>query len=101
MRYRRHKGGVTADVAAMAESMLAVHAAHARLVDEDSRRRAESRDLVLLARGRIRQRRYREAGEALARADALLPLRGRESLLRRLVAMPGIRSALGRRAPYR
>jgi hypothetical protein len=101
IRYRRHRGGVTADVAAMAESMLAVHAAHAGLVDEASRRRAEARDLVLLARGRIRQRRYREAAEALSRADALLPLRGRERVLQRLVGVPGIRSALGRRAPYR
>ena len=81
--------------------MLEVHAAHAGLVDEESRRRAESRDLVLLARGRIRQRRYREAAEALARADALLPLRGRERLMRRLVGVPGVRSALGRRRPYR
>ena len=101
IRYRRHRGGVTADVAAMAESMLAVHSAHAGLVDEDSRRRAESRDLVLLARGRIRQRRYREAGEALMRADALLPLRGRENVMKRLVGVPGVRSVLGRRRPYR
>lgn len=101
VRYRRHAGGVTADVAAMAESMLEVHAAHAGLVDEESRRRAEARDLVLLARGRIRQRRYREAAEALTRADALLPLRGRERLMRRLVGVPGARSVLGRRKPYR
>ena len=101
IRYRRHGGGVTADVAALAESRLKVHAVHAGLVDEDSRRRSESRDLVLLARGRIRQRRYGEAAEALARADALVPLRGRERMLRRLVAVPGLRSALGRRKPYR
>jgi glycosyltransferase involved in cell wall biosynthesis len=101
IRYRRHRGGVTADVAAMAESMLAVHSAHTHLVDEDSRRRAEARDLVLLARGRIRQRRYRDAGEALMRADALLPLRGRENVLKRLVRVPGARSVLGRRRPYR
>ena len=101
IRYRRHAGGVTADVAALAESMLKVHAAHADLVGEDSRRRAESRDLVLLARGRIRQRRYREAADALRRADALVPLGGRERMLRRLVALPGVRTALGRRAPYR
>ena len=101
IRYRRHKGAVTADVAALAESMLKVHAAHADLVDEDSRRRAESRDLVLLARGRIRQRRYGEAAEALRRADELEPLRGRERALRRLVAVPGLRAALGRRTPYR
>jgi GT2 family glycosyltransferase len=101
IRYRRHSGGVTADVAAMAESMLAVHAAHAELVDEETRRRAEARDLVLLARGRIRQRRHREAAEALARADHLEPLRGRERLLRHLVRVPGVRGALGRRRPYR
>jgi hypothetical protein len=101
IRYRRHGGGVTADVAALAESRLEVHAAHAGLVDEDARRRAESDDLVLLARGRIRQRRYRDAREALRRADGLVPLRGRERALRRLAAVPGLRAALGRRAPYR
>ena len=101
IRYRRHAGGVTADVAALAESMLAVHAANGRLVDEDTKRRAEARDLVLLARGRIRQRRYRDAAMALARADALLPLRGRERVLRRLVGLPGLRAGLGRRQPYR
>ena len=101
IRYRRHAGGVTADVAAMAESMLKVHTAHAALVDDDARQRAHARDLVLLARGRVRQRRYGEAGAALSEADALVPLRGRERALRRLVAVPGVRSLLGRRAPYR
>jgi glycosyltransferase involved in cell wall biosynthesis len=101
IRYRRHKRAVTADVAALAESMLKVHAAHASLVDDDSRRRAESRDLVLLARGRVRQRRYGEAADALRRADELEPLSGRERALRRLVAVPGLRAALGRRTPYR
>jgi len=101
IRYRRHAGGVTADVAALAEARMKVHAAHATLVDEESRRRAESRDLVLLARGRIRQRRYGEAAEALARADALEPLQGRERVLRRLVGVPLARGVLGRRTPYR
>lgn len=101
IRYRRHAGGVTADVAALAESRLKVHAAHGSLVGDDSRRRSEARDLVLLARGRIRQRRYADAGEALARADALEPLTGRERALRTLVRTPGVRALLGRRAPYR
>jgi glycosyltransferase involved in cell wall biosynthesis len=101
VRYRRHAGGVTADVAALAESRLKVHAAHGSLVDEDARRRAESRDLVLLARGRIRQRRYGDAADALARADELEPLRGRERALKTLVRVPGVRAALGRRPPYR
>lgn len=101
VRYRRHAGGVTADVAALAESRLAVHAAHRGLVDEERARRAESRDLVLLARGRIRQRRYAEAAEALDRAARLAPLESRERALRGLVRVPGARAALGRRAPYR
>ena len=101
IRYRRHGGGVTADVAALAESMQRVRAAHGGLVDEDSRRRMESRDLVLLARGRIRQRRYAEAADALDRAGALVPLGGRERALRALVRVPGVRAALGRRRPYR
>jgi glycosyltransferase involved in cell wall biosynthesis len=101
VRYRRHAGGVTADVAALAESMSSVHAAHASLVDEDTARRAQSRDLVLLARGRIRQRRYGDAGDALRRAAELAPLGGRERLLRGVVRAPGVRAALGRRRPYR
>ena len=101
IRYRRHAGGVTADVAALAESMVKVHTAHRGLVDEATARRALSRDLVLLARGRIRQRRYDDAAEALRRANELEPLGGRERLLRGLVRAPGIRAALGRRAPYR
>ena len=101
IRYRRHGGGVTADVAALAESRLKVHAAHGSLVDEDTRRRAEAHDLVLLARGRIRQRRYDAAAEALERADELEPLHGRERALKTLVRVPVVRAALGRRAPYR
>lgn len=101
IRYRRHAGGVTADVAALAESIAKVHAAHAALVDDAVRTRAEASDLVLLARGRIRQRRYAEAAEALRRADALAPLGRRERLLLALVRVPGLRAALGRRAPYR
>ena len=100
VRYRRHAGGVTADVAALAESRLAVHAAHRGLVEDDRARRAESRDLVLLARGLIRRRRYADAGEALRRAAQLGPLEPRERALRALVRLPGARSALGRRAPY-
>jgi len=101
IRYRRHEGGVTADVAAMAESMLKVHEAHESLVDEDTRVRVKSRDLVLLARGRIRERRWDEAARALREADKLAPLSGREVALRRLTRVPGLRRALGHRRPYR
>lgn len=101
IRYRRHAGGVTADVAGLAESMLAVHRAHESLVDEDTRRHVKSRDLVLLARGRVRERRWEDAARALREADNCEPLAGRERALRRLVRIPGVRNALGRRAPYR
>jgi GT2 family glycosyltransferase len=101
IRYRRHRGGVTADVSALAESRLAVHDAHESLVDDNVRRRVKSDDLVLLARGRIRERRWEEAARALREADNCEPLGRREVMLRRLVRVPGLRNALGRRRPYR
>jgi glycosyltransferase involved in cell wall biosynthesis len=101
IRYRRHGGGVTADVSALAESRLAVHDSHESLVAEDVRRRVKSDDLVLLARGRIRERRWEEAARALREADKCEPLGRRELMLRRLVRVPGLRNVLGRRRPYR
>jgi GT2 family glycosyltransferase len=98
--YRRHPGGLTADVARLAEGRLAVHDRHAGLVGEATGRRVRARDLVTLARGRIRQRRYAEARAALARAGALAPLSHRERAIAAILAVPGARAALGRRAPY-
>src|SRR3954453_7141622 len=101
IRYRRHVGGVTHDVAALAEAGLALHDAHADLVDPETARRARSRDLIALARGRIRQRRYGDARAALRAASELAPLGSRERGLQIVVGLPGIRAALGRREPYR
>jgi hypothetical protein len=101
VRYRRHSAGMTADVSRLAEGLLEVHAEHAGLVDQHTRRRVEASDHILLARGRIRERRYREARAALAHAARLEPLGPSERLLRLLVAVPGARAALGRRDPYR
>lgn len=98
--YRRHPGGLTADVAALAESTLAVHAAFERLVDEGTRRQVRATDLSALARGRVRQRRWRDARVALREAATLAPAPARDCLLRVLVAVPGVRAALGRRSPY-
>jgi glycosyltransferase involved in cell wall biosynthesis len=100
IRYRRHAGGVTADVAALAEAGLAIHEAHASLADEATRRRVRARELTALARGRIRQRRYREARSALREAAELEPAALRERLLSVVAAIPGARAALGRRDPY-
>lgn len=101
IRYRRHAGGVTGDVARLAEAGLAIHDAHAGLADADTRRRVRARDLTSLARGRVRQRRYREAREALREAARLEPPEGRERLLGWVLAVPGLRAGLGRRNPYR
>ena len=99
--YRRHRGGVTFDVAALAEAKLAIHAAHAGLVDEATRRRAEAQDRIALARGRIRQRRYADAREELRRAASLAPLSPRDRAMGMLLRAPGLRGLLGRRDPYR
>lgn len=98
--YRRHPDGATADIAALARSAMRVHEAHAGLVDEDTRRRVRSSDLVALARGLVRERRYAEARQALAEAAAVRPARPRERGLRALLAVPGLRAGLGRRRPY-
>ncbi len=98
--YRRHPGGMTADVAALAESSLLVHEAHAQLVSSEVRRRVRAADLVALARGFVRERRWHDAETVLGEAAALTPLTPRDRLLRVMIAIPGIRTTLGRRAPY-
>lgn len=100
IRYRRHAGGLTSDVARLAEAGLAIHERHAGLVDEETAANARANDLETLARGRIRQRRYEEAKRALAEAAAIRPPEKRERLLRTAVAIPGARTLLGRRNPY-
>lgn len=98
--YRRHPGGLTANVTALAESSLLVHESHAALVNEAVRRRVRAADLVALARGFVRERRWEDASSALRDAASLGPLSARDRLLRALVTIPGVRIALGRRAPY-
>lgn len=98
IEYRRHPGGVTADVARLAEASLAIHAEHASLVSPEAAERARARDLAALARGRVRRRDYAGARAALRDAGALAP---RERLLAALLRVPGARDLLGRRDPYR
>jgi hypothetical protein len=101
IRYRRHAGGLTADITRLAEAGLAIHERHAPLVDEKIAREARAMDLETLARGRIRERRYHEAREAFAEAAKLRPPATRERILRMATAVPGARTILGRRSPYR
>lgn len=98
IEYRRHAGGVTADVARLAESSLAIRDTHADLVDDATRRRLRAADLTALARGRVRRRDYAGARAALAEAG---PLGLRERLLGGLLRVPALRGLLGRRDPYR
>lgn len=101
IRYRRHPGGATADIAKIAKIALAVQDEHGAAVDAPTRARVRRDYLALLARGRIRQRRYAEAREALREAHREAPLRPRERALGVVAGVPGLRAALGRRNPYR
>jgi glycosyltransferase involved in cell wall biosynthesis len=101
VRVRRHEGAHTRDIARLAESIMAVHEAHAGLAPEEVRRVVRSRDRVALARGRVRQRRYAEARQLLTEAGEGGRLGLRERLLRSLLVVPGVRELLGRRDPYR
>lgn len=101
IRYRRHAGAVTSDLVRLARSSLAVHEAHAELVDADTQRPVRARDLVSLGRALIRERRWAEARDALAQAAEQQPLAPRDRLVRFLAVVPGVRAALGRRDPYR
>jgi glycosyltransferase involved in cell wall biosynthesis len=97
VRYRRHRGGLTADVTALARAQLEVHRRHGRSVPSQVRRRVEHRDLLALAEGLLRERRWDDARAALDEAAALgaVPWRQRARLL------PGLRHVAGRRDPYR
>ncbi|HWF51775.1 MAG TPA: glycosyltransferase family 2 protein [Solirubrobacteraceae bacterium] len=101
IRYRRHPGGATADIAALAESSLFIHETHRDLVDDTARRRVKAADLTALARGRVRERRYGAARAALVKAAKLAAPQPRELILRGLLTVPLLRGILGRRDPYR
>lgn len=100
VRYRRHGAGLTADLTNLAAGSLEIHARHARLVGPELRDRVRARDLTTLARGRVRRRDYAGARAALREAQDLCRPQPRERALRALLAVPGIRAALGRRSPY-
>jgi glycosyltransferase involved in cell wall biosynthesis len=101
IRYRRHPGGLTADVAALAECQIALHEDHTGLVDSETAQRCRAADLVALARGRARRRDWKGARAALRAAGEVRPLTGEERALASVLAVPLARRALGRRSPYR
>src|SRR4051794_11865355 len=99
--YRRHAGGLTADISRLAGAGLEIHARHGALVDTDTAANARANDLETLARGRIRERRYDDAKRALDEAAQIRAPARRERLLRTALQLPGARTLLGRRSPYR
>lgn len=101
VRYRRHPGGMTGDVAALAGALLSVHGRHAALVEPALRARVKAADRRALARGLVRRRDYAGARRELSRAAALEPPAARERMLALALVLPGARAALGRRDPYR
>ncbi len=93
VRYRRHPGALTQDVAAQARAQLEIHRRHAAMVGPDVRQRVEHRDLLALADGLVRERRWDEVRETLRVAAAVGPIPWRMK--------PGVRRLRGRRDPYR
>jgi hypothetical protein len=90
VRYRRHPGGLTADVLALAREQHRLHEAYASAVPDELSRDVLARDCAALAEGLLRARRYGEARALMGPGP------------RRVIAgVPLLRGALGRRDPYR
>lgn len=90
VRYRRHPGGVTADVGETARATAAVHEEHRGRVPATVAERVVAADRAALAAGLVRERRYAEARRRLPRGAR-----------RAALAVPGLRALAGRRDPYR
>ncbi len=101
IRYRRHPGGLTADVAGLARAQLAVHRAHADLVDPATRDAVLAGDLRALARGLARHGDIAGARAALGEAAALTAPGARERVLAAALRVPGAGALAGRGDPYR
>ena len=74
VRYRRHPGALTHDVAALARAQRAAHERHGHLVDARTRRAALRRDDAALAGGLARAGDLRGAVRAALRGRALRPV---------------------------
>lgn len=97
IRYRRHAEGYSHDVRVGARLALAALDAHGHVLDEPERRELRRDWLTLMARGEFRARRWPEGRRALRDAAREAPLAPRERVLGVAAAVPGVRSALGRR----
>ena len=100
VRQRRHPAAMTTNVTTLARAQLAVHRAHGAGLDPGERRQIEACDLAALADGLVREGRYGEARATLREAASLAPPGPRARALAVALAVPGLRSRLGRRDPY-
>jgi glycosyltransferase involved in cell wall biosynthesis len=101
VRYRRHPGGLTADVTSLARAQLAVHELHADRAGARAARQMLAHDWAALAAGLSRDGDYAGAREAWAQVAARRPLRRGERARRAALGVPGLRGHLGRGDPYR
>jgi hypothetical protein len=101
VRYRRHPGGLTADVTGLALAQLAVHEQHAQLARPHAAHQVIADDYAALAAGRARDGDHAEARAAWTQVAARRPLRRDERLRRLALALPGVRRRIGRADPYR
>ena len=101
VRYRRHEHGLTSSISRLGEAGLAIHERYEDLVPAEAAAAARARDLRTLARGRVRERRYRAAQAALTAAEGLARPSLSDRALKAGLGIPGLREAFGRRDPYR
>ncbi|WP_354700064.1 hypothetical protein DSM112329_00326 [Paraconexibacter sp. AEG42_29] len=101
VRYRRHPGGLTADVARLAAAQLIVHELHADVVGLQVAAGIVADDHAALAAGLARAGDHAGASAAWAQVAAARPLQRGERLRRAALRVPLVRGRLGRTDPYR
>lgn len=101
VRYRRHPGGLTADVAQLAAAQVAVHRLHAGSVAPGVAAAVIAEDEAARAAGLVRASDYAGARSAWDAVAAARPLASGERARRAMLRVPGLRARLGRGDPYR
>ncbi len=101
VRYRRHPGGLTADITPLARAQRAVHERHAAFAGPGGAQTVLGDDCAALAAGLARDGDHAGAREAWARAAEHRPLRRGEYLRRRALSIPILRTRIGKADPYR
>lgn len=101
VRYRRHPGGLTADVTALARGQLAVHTLHAQGAGVGAADRMLANDWAALAAGLARDGDHAGSRAAWAQVATRRPLGRGERARRAALSVPGLRGRVGRGDPYR